>query len=367
MKLKILSKINLIFLFFLIGTQLISAQTSVSGQIFPGKNYPLELLSYDIKTNKYRFDRKLELSNEGVFQFKISNNPNLYKLSLNGEEIIFINDGDKNITINIDLNNRNYPFKILGSTATNQYLNYFTTVNKLQEKYLNPLEPRMAAALKAKDEKMLEQIEELHQKNLKLFVDELDSKISKMGSSLSVFAIIRTLDFNKYLTFIEKWQTSFLKERPKSPFTVKIKELIDRSKRTQIGNIAPEIDLETLAGKKLKLSAFRGKIVLVDFWASWCLPCRKENHIFNGVYAKYYKEGFEIWSISTDEDQKKWKKAIEKDAITWTQSRSTDKTVESMYNVVALPSNFLIDEKGTIIAKNLSAKSVESILKNKFE
>lgn len=124
-----------------------------------------------------------------------------------------------------------------------------------------------------------------------------------------------------------------------------------------VGGMAPEIELMTPAGKALKLSSLRGKIVLIDFWASWCGPCRKENPHVVEVYNKYhgmkFKNGksFEVFSVSLDRDEASWKKAIEADHLVW-PSHVWDRTNEAgkAYNVQFIPTAFLVDGTGKIVA-----------------
>lgn len=132
---------------------------------------------------------------------------------------------------------------------------------------------------------------------------------------------------------------------------------------TAIGDEAPEIAMAGIDGKELKLSSLRGKMVLIDFWASWCGPCRRENPNVVGAYDKYQKakfktaKGFEIFSVSLDQNADAWKAAIDKDALTWkahvSDLKGWQNGAAAVYGVTSIPMSFLVDENGIIIAKNL--------------
>jgi peroxiredoxin len=132
------------------------------------------------------------------------------------------------------------------------------------------------------------------------------------------------------------------------------------------GSLAPEIKLEDVTGQTTSLSSYKGKVVLLDFWASWCMPCRKNNPNLVALYEKFKGEGFEILGVSIDEDNAAWKKAIEKDGLSWKQlvdnaGWNAKSTLD--YGVDGIPASFLIDQNGIIKGVNLEKRELEGMVK----
>lgn len=134
-----------------------------------------------------------------------------------------------------------------------------------------------------------------------------------------------------------------------------------------VGDQAPDIALADSLGKILKLSSLRGKVVLIDFWASWCGPCRHENPTVVKAYQKYEPKGFTVFSVSLDQNRDKWLAAIKKDGLIWSNHVSDLKGWQSegaaLYKVSGIPATFLLDKEGKIVAKNLRGPALENKLK----
>lgn len=149
---------------------------------------------------------------------------------------------------------------------------------------------------------------------------------------------------------------------PESKYTLELKVSIEKIAPLEVGGMAPEIALKTLEGKDLKLSSLRGKIVLIDFWASWCGPCRRENPNVVNVYNKYRDKGFEILGVSLDDNADKWKAAIAKDGLTWkhvSDLKGWQSIAAQTYKVNSIPFTVLLDKNGRIIAKGLRGAELE--------
>ena len=153
----------------------------------------------------------------------------------------------------------------------------------------------------------------------------------------------------------------FTDEVRKSPLGERVLAKIELAKKTSVGQKAMDFSQQTLAEENFNLSSLEGKYVLIDFWASWCVPCRAENPFVVKAYNKYKDENFEIVGVSLDEKEKNWKNAVEKDGLPWIQVsdlKGWKNDVAQQYGISAVPQNFLLDPQGVIIAKNLRGEDL---------
>jgi peroxiredoxin len=146
-----------------------------------------------------------------------------------------------------------------------------------------------------------------------------------------------------------------------------IKEFINKEERVGIGKQAPDFTQNDMYGKHVSLKDFRGKFILLEFWASWCVPCREEAPYLIKAFNKYKEKNFTIIGVSIDKEKDKqaWIEAIKKDRLTWTQLsdlKGINNEVAQLYNVLPIPANFLIDPNGTIITTNLRGENLEKKL-----
>jgi peroxiredoxin len=133
---------------------------------------------------------------------------------------------------------------------------------------------------------------------------------------------------------------------------------------------APALALPKAEGDTLKLTDFTGKVVLVDFWASWCAPCRVANKGLVKIYSQFSKKGLVILGVSLDESTEAWQKAIRKDGLKWLQVidlKAWDSPVAAAWDVNAIPANFLIDREGNIVAHHLAGKELEAAIARELE
>jgi len=150
------------------------------------------------------------------------------------------------------------------------------------------------------------------------------------------------------------------------------KELADRIatlSRVQVGKAAPGFSQADTAGLSVKLADYKGKYVLLEFWASWCAPCRAESPNVLKAYDRFHDKGFTVLSVSLDNDKKKWLQAIEKDGLLWQQVsdlKGWKNDVAALYGIHAVPANFLIDPNGKIIAQDLRGEALQEKLNQLF-
>jgi thiol-disulfide isomerase/thioredoxin len=194
--------------------------------------------------------------------------------------------------------------------------------------------------------------------------------IPQMGSHLVALWATNFLPAEKEMASLEDIANRLAKARPNHPQVKQFVANLQRLQGVNKGAMAPEINLATPEGPNLALSSLRGKYVLIDFWASWCGPCRRENPNVVKTYAAYKDKGFEIYGVSLDQDREAWLKAIEKDQLVWkhvSDLKYWSSAGAQAYQVNSIPQNFLLDKEGRILAKGLRGAALDQYLAQLFK
>lgn len=190
----------------------------------------------------------------------------------------------------------------------------------------------------------------------------LTRQLARRPSYLAPFAALSLLGDEAQAAFLDSVTAVYQKIQPASRYTQALLARRALQRATAVGALAPDIQLAGVDGKVVPLSSLRGKYVLIDFWASWCAPCRAENPSAVRLYDAYHSKGFEIYGVSLDQDRAKWQQAIQADGLRWTQVsdlRGWQSVAGQAYGVQAVPTTVLIDPQGRIVAKNLRGAALE--------
>lgn len=281
----------------------------------------------------------------------------------NGASIVVL-DSLSEIVLNIDAN-KPEDFGVNGSNDTEKLkkllqLNstYMLTIQGLESKYAAYADNIPPVTVQNQIRAEYDSIMKLRDAAMQAYVLELENSLVPYFATNYLmpqadFAFLKQVDAKNYPVFMQSKYAQDLHKR------------IEVLGKTAPGSIAPDIVLADPFGKTVSLSSLRGKTVLVDFWASWCRPCREESPNLVKAYSKYKSRGFEVFSVSLDDNREAWQKAINDDKLLWTHVSDLQKwnsAVVGQYNIESIPFTVLVDAEGKIIAKNLRGKALDDKL-----
>lgn len=288
----------------------------------------------------------------------------------------FIFSPNDNVKVTGNVENLGNSYTVQGSAESQLFweLNKASVANYGKRDSLQKLFQSFVNSAKM-DSTRIDSISNALEKPYTALIDQHNQYLKKfIESNLTSFAslaAIQQLPAEQFGDLYKKLDAELIKKYPNSSYTKSFHDSFVKQNQISIGSMAPEINMNTPEGKPLALSSLKGKIVLVDFWASWCGPCRAENPNVVEAYNKYVGKGFDIYSVSLDRELEKWKAAIEKDHLVWKNHVSDLKYWQSpvvkLYNFESIPTNVLIDKQGKIIAKNLRGAELEKKLAEIFK
>ncbi|TSD66523.1 AhpC/TSA family protein [Inquilinus sp. KBS0705] len=312
------------------------------------------------------------LNEKNEFEFK-HNAPfaNLYKLRIGGNVFDLVAKNGDEINFKTDVADMSHSYEVSGSETSekikefNKISNFYGDKNsKLSDEYTEK-----SAALGKESDSLLKIYMPQFQKNISDYSEAVLKFVADNKKSLAGFYAITSLDQQKYEQQMVAYADEIRGDFKDNPAVQTFVKQMDAAKPVSIGHKAPEFIMLSLQEKPVKLSDYKGKYVLVDFWASWCVPCRQENPNVVKQYKAFHSKGFEVLGVSLDTEKKDWKNAVDKDGLTWThvsELKRFDGPTERVYRIEAIPSNFLIDPQGVIVAKNVTGQDLEQFLNKTF-
>lgn len=316
---------------------------------------------------------KLDVNGKG--SLKIPALPlDFYRLAMDQEQLILVLDSAENLSVEATLGRLSLPTVIKGSTHTEALHTFYNDASNFDKE-----SEQLKSALAQGDTAKLNRFNALNNS----FYEQCKNFVTAHANSPAALTALGKLNMQQDLPLFKMVRDSLRNSMPRSGYFAMFRDQVDRVEQQQValkmqeeemkrlsnllpvGGAAPEISQQTPEGGTFALSKLRGKVVLIDFWASWCRPCRIENPNVKKVYAKYASKGFEILGVSLDRDHAAWLKAIKDDGLPWKHVSDLgfwNNAAAQEYGVQSIPYTVLVDRDGNIIEKGLRAHDLDAKL-----
>ena len=311
----------------------------------------------------------ITLASDNTFSLGFNGEPGFYRMNFYGIQSVTVVLDNSNITVNVDGSQPRGFYEVIGSIEIDQIKKYNEAQASMFGAKEQDLNNRFGEAKKAGNEVAASTVQAEYMEVLKEKENLTIETIKVIGPNLAAFQLIGSIDKDRHFSFVDSMAVAMSKKYPSQFFIQDLVSQMDKARKTAIGRQAPEISLPTPEGDILTLSSLQGQVVLVDFWAQGCKPCRQENPNVVAAYKAYKDKGFTVYGVSLDRTKDKWMQAIQEDGLTWhhvSDLKYFNSVAAQEYGITGIPFSILLDREGKIVAKNLRGAALEAELEKLF-